>query len=289
MKIIVFNSLLVVGFCLAMNFSLAQECASGTSLYPTLPALNLRVVNNGAIAQRDYFLIDSKVATSEKIENMIKSAKSVKEKRLVQWRLDSIVGAISSRLPDSAALSKYAIEFPGGLQFFVKGNELFCKNGERDNEIFKLIFITEDYFVLDENVHIQFVKDNSDKLVGIKMFWNYGTVTFKPTKECLDFKVKEWDSNNHKARSSNVLVPLEKLQLYVGKFEGLNFYVKEKKLFCKNGERDGEVFQMRSINDNMFLLDENAQVEFVKSKTGKVIGLALNWSDGTTSFKAKDL
>jgi hypothetical protein len=67
----------------------------------------------------------------------------------------------------------------------------------------------------------------------------------------------------------------------------LVFYVNGSALCCRNGERGDFVSKLYPISAHAFVLDENVHVEFVK-EGGRVSGMHMRWSNGGTSYKAKE-
>lgn len=61
---------------------------------------------------------------------------------------------------------------------------------------------------------------------------------------------------------------------------GLQFYKEGGKLWCKNDELGGNIFQLTFIKDHLFLLDENAQVQFEAAETGKPARIFLLFQNG---------
>jgi len=75
--------------------------------------------------------------------------------------------------------------------------------------------------------------------------------------------------------SSNVL------NRFVGTYHGgLKFYIENELFFCKNGERGNNVYQLKPISETLFVLDENAQVEFMKDNTGNYSQIQLLFQNG---------
>ncbi len=103
-------------------------------------------------------------------------------------------------------------------------------------------------------------------------------------------RVLSWGNNTLKAEQSPASPAASILSNYTGTFSGgIHFYVESGNLFCKNPERGGtDVFQLKAISDHIFLLDENAQVEFVKDARGKYSSLNLLWKDGNITRKSKE-
>ncbi|QNL48119.1 S41 family peptidase [Olivibacter sp. SDN3] len=61
---------------------------------------------------------------------------------------------------------------------------------------------------------------------------------------------------------------------------GLSFYKEGGKLWCKNDELGGNLFQLTFIKDHLFVLDKNAQVQFDVDETGKPSRIFLLFQNG---------
>ncbi len=101
------------------------------------------------------------------------------EKAQAQWQLDDIAARQSQQTRDSASLTPYIGTDQGGLVFYTDPSGFYCRNAERGNSIFKLIPISGDKFILDENVHVEFTKDDKGNVAGIDMWWNNGQKSYK--------------------------------------------------------------------------------------------------------------
>lgn len=131
---------------------------------------------------------DIPVASDQALDAAVKSiftqriehATSDQEKRKLQWQLNDLTARQSLQTRDSASITPFIGTYQGGLFFYIRGNILYCKNAERNNEIFKLLPVSGDTYVLDENVHVEFKKDESGKVTGIKMLWSNGGESYKP-------------------------------------------------------------------------------------------------------------
>lgn len=99
-----------------------------------------------------------------------------------------------------------------------------------------------------------------------------------------------WGINALKAEESFANPAAMVLRNYAGTYTGgIHFYVENGNLLCKNPERGGtDIFKLKAISDNIFLLDENAQVEFVKDIAGHYSSLNLLWKDGNITSKSKE-
>jgi hypothetical protein len=108
---------------------------------------------------------------------------SDEEKRRAQWQINELLAKQKEEIKDAAFLSSFTGTYQGGLAFYVDKSTLYCRNAERGNEVFKLIFVSGNRFILDENVQVEFVKDNQDKFSSIKMWWRDGRVSNKSRVE----------------------------------------------------------------------------------------------------------
>jgi hypothetical protein len=102
------------------------------------------------------------------------------EKAQAQWQLDDLLGRSSQETRDPASLIPYIGTYQGGLVFYTDQSGFYCRNAERGNQVFNLIPISGDKFILDENVHVEFTKDNNGNFSGIDMWWSDGRVSNKP-------------------------------------------------------------------------------------------------------------
>jgi hypothetical protein len=110
-------------------------------------------------------------------------ATSELDKRSVQWQINNLLVNQKEEIKDAAFLSSYTGTYQGGLVFYVSQSALYCKNAERGNQVFKLSFVSGNRFVLDENVQVEFVKDNQGKFSSIKMWWRDGRISDKSKVE----------------------------------------------------------------------------------------------------------
>lgn len=121
-------------------------------------------------------------AQATALTDLLAKATNEWEKRRLQWSLNALKASDSTTSPDPATLNQYVGVYQGGLDFYVKDNRLFCKNAERGNGIFELKPIADALFVLDENVQVQFEKEDTDAYSKIKMLWRDGGISEKPKK-----------------------------------------------------------------------------------------------------------
>lgn len=108
-----------------------------------------------------------------------KQARTDEEKERAEWQLKRILASHVAVTPDSATLTAYAGVYEGGLEFYVRGNDLYCRNPERGGNVFKLSYFAPDEFVLDENVELEFTRDPIGKVNGFRMHWKDGGTSYK--------------------------------------------------------------------------------------------------------------
>jgi hypothetical protein len=123
---------------------------------------------------------DALVAAREDVlTRQLALATTDREKKQIQWAKNLLLAQLHWETMDSAQLAAYAGTFRGGLHFYVKGDNLYCQNAQRGNVIAKLQHLTNDLFVLDENIQVEFKKDRSGQFSGIQWYRADGTETFK--------------------------------------------------------------------------------------------------------------
>ncbi|SMD18756.1 S41 family peptidase [Pedobacter nyackensis] len=103
-------------------------------------------------------------------------------------------------------------------------------------------------------------------------------------------RTTQWAINTLNAEQNLSNPPVNVLNKYTGVYTGgINFYIEAGNLLCRNPERGGtDVFKMKTVSDHTFLLDENAQIEFVKDASGKYSSLKMLWKDGNITEKSKE-
>lgn len=74
---------------------------------------------------------------------------------------------------------------------------------------------------------------------------------------------------------------LKKLLPFAGTYGGLVIYPDKNKLYCKNDNNGGAVSALRFITKNLFVLDKDAQVEFIQDSKGHCTGIQILVNDGS--------
>jgi len=169
----------VMGFVADIPFARSlnpytQTDWEGTGVYPDIP------VKAGVALDRARQII---------LADWAQHAKSDEEKMMAQWQLDDLTARQSQQTPMSpsrkatspvgSALAAYDGTYQGGLVFYVDQGDLYCKNAERGGAVSKLLLISGDKFVLDENVHVEFKKDDKGAFQEIVMVWSNGRMLKK--------------------------------------------------------------------------------------------------------------
>jgi hypothetical protein len=140
----------------------------GTGVIPDIPARSAGALE---VAEKTIFTKWAQTATAGP------------EKAQAQWQLDDLLGRSAQEIRDTASFTPYIGTYQGGLVFYTDQSGFYCRNAERGNQIFKLIPISNDKFILDENVHVEFTKDDKGNVTGIDMWWNGGQQSHKPKEK----------------------------------------------------------------------------------------------------------
>lgn len=95
----------------------------------------------------------------------------------------------------------------------------------------------------------------------------------------------EWQINALKASPEN-FIPMETLSKFCGEYQGgLKIYLRNGNLYCMNAERGNDIFRFAPLNEHLFVMDENVQVEFIEEN--KTIKLRMHFIDGNSRDKAR--
>ena len=71
------------------------------------------------------------------------------------------------------------------------------------------------------------------------------------------------------------------LMLYAGTYGGLKIYLDKNKLYCKNDNNGGAVSELKYLNNNLFVLDQEAQIEFIRDSKGHYSDIKIFVNDGS--------
>lgn len=82
------------------------------------------------------------------------------------------------------------------------------------------------------------------------------------------------------ANDANTELPLNKLLPFTGTYGGLTIYLNNNHLYCKNNNNGGAVSALKHITDNLFVLDNDAQIEFIKDSKGDYPVIKILVNDG---------
>ncbi len=119
-----------------------------------------------------------KAAAELNLKLHIAREKEEKNKRIQDWTLN-IKRAETAKNSDPCILTSYSGTYEGGLDFYIKNGHLCCKNAERGKAIFELKYIENNLFILDENVQVEFIKDDAGVYSKIKFYWKTGDLSEK--------------------------------------------------------------------------------------------------------------
>ena len=107
--------------------------------------------------------------------DLLSNSEDERVKNMCRWNINSLQSEIV-KIPKTLILSSYTGVYEGGLDFYFKDNQLFCKNAENGNLITELKYVDNDLFMLDDNVQVLFEKNSSGTYSQIKMLWKNGTI-----------------------------------------------------------------------------------------------------------------
>jgi len=79
---------------------------------------------------------------------------------------------------------------------------------------------------------------------------------------------------------ANQKLSMKKIWPFAGTYGGLIIYTDKNKLYCKNMNNGGVVSELKYISNNLFLLDKDAQIEFIKDSIGHYTDIKIFVNDG---------
>ncbi|RZK32096.1 MAG: hypothetical protein EOO63_02380 [Hymenobacter sp.] len=103
------------------------------------------------------------------------SAATEQEKHQLDYLLDELPRPHPIPMLSTHVLQPYAGTY-GPLTIYLANQQLFCKNAEADNLVTKLKYLAPNRFVLDDNAHVEFVKDAKGTYPLIKLYVSDGNV-----------------------------------------------------------------------------------------------------------------
>ena len=81
-------------------------------------------------------------------------------------------------------------------------------------------------------------------------------------------------------------IPSKLLKQFTGHYPDVTIYLDKNKLFCKNNH-NRKVSELKHIVNNLFVLEENAQIEFLKDGTGRYSSVKIYLNDGSVFDESK--
>jgi retinol-binding protein 3 len=87
--------------------------------------------------------------------------------------------------------------------------------------------------------------------------------------------------NSLLVNDSNKQLLTNKLLPFAGTYGGLIIYMDKNKLYCKNNNNGGAVSALKHIINNLFVLDKDAQIEFIKDSKENYSNIKILVNDGS--------
>ena len=81
-------------------------------------------------------------------------------------------------------------------------------------------------------------------------------------------------------------IPLTLLEQFTGTYPDVTIYVDNKKLLCKNSH-NRKLSELKHLSNNLFVIDENAQIEFFKGDTNRYSVIKIYLNDGSVFEESK--
>lgn len=107
--------------------------------------------------------------------DLLSKSEDERVKNMCRWNINSQQSEMV-KMPKTLILSSYTGVYEGGLDFYIKDNQLFCKNAENGNLVTELKYIDRNLFMLDDNIQVLFEKNASETFTQIKMLWKNGAI-----------------------------------------------------------------------------------------------------------------
>jgi retinol-binding protein 3 len=107
------------------------------------------------------------------LNQFIQQATDDQQKRKLQWAIHALDATSITGTLNQQALASYTGDY-NGLIMYMQDAKLYCKNTGRGNQITQLQEIKKDWFVLNEQVHVEFVKVDGQHYSLLKLHWRDG-------------------------------------------------------------------------------------------------------------------
>ena len=95
--------------------------------------------------------------------------------------------------------------------------------------------------------------------------------------------------NSLLVNDSNKQLPSKKLLPFVGTYGGLIIYLIKNKLYCKNNNNGGAVSALKHLSNNLFVLDKDAQIEFIKDNKKHYSSIKILVNDGSVFEETRSI
>jgi hypothetical protein len=155
-------------FVLGEGFVLNLPFARSVNPYSQTNWEGTGVIPDIAVQAENALITTHKLILSQAIQQ----ATDDRQKRKLQWAVDELE-AHHTYTMDQQALFAYTGDYNGLLVYMQEG-KLYCKNTGRGNQITQLQEIKTDWFVLNEQVHVEFIKEEDGNFSLLKLHWRDG-------------------------------------------------------------------------------------------------------------------
>lgn len=100
------------------------------------------------------------------------------------------------------------------------------------------------------------------------------------TTDSTERRAADFALNAARAVQNEVDVPADVLERYVGTFEEYTFSVRGGRLYSVNRNRNGRADRLTAVSTNLFSIDRESQVEFLRDDSGAINAVRILWNDG---------
>jgi hypothetical protein len=133
------------------------------------------LTSHGTFSGAEDFAYGMQKARELALRAQRKAATTTQGQHQADYLPDELAAQQPPKAPPVSVLQQYAGMY-GPLTLYLAENQLFCKNSDAGNAISVLRHIAGNRFVLDDNAHVEFMKDSEGRHPLIKLFVSDGNV-----------------------------------------------------------------------------------------------------------------
>jgi hypothetical protein len=134
---------------------------------------------------------------------------------------------------------------------------------------------------------VQFIKNATAQVVGLRILNERGYEFYWPIKAGMEKNKAGWEENRRKA-GGQPMPDSAVLSTYAGTYEGwLAFSRQGSGLICKYA-RSGDRLPLHYISGSLFLLDNDAEIEFEQGQNGAITDIKIFMASGMQQVVEKD-